>query len=756
MCLGTISFPVVKRTVAASSCNKSNPPTKPAAVPSPAAEDRNVESFKQCASEAFCIPRNSGVLPVTPYNPDTIATWVFPGSKDFRKYQFRICRTALFANTMVCLPTGLGKTFIAAVIMHNFYRWFKEGMVFFLAPTKPLVDQQFEAFTQIIGDFNPKHLAQLTGKHRKTQRRTMYESAHVLFMTPQTLANDLEGGVIQEARITCIVFDEAHRATGNYAYCRIIKHLEIANVGYRVVGLSATPGSDENSIQDVITNLCISKIEARDETDPDVKQYTYNRNIEIINIKKTAEIAAVERLVWQVTAIPQQFLLEHHLLPWTRQRIPNKMVVLDWQTRFKAHSDEYQNRYGNDMVFLTYTSFSCLIALVNGYGMLLTHGIDAFRCFCAKFEDSANRKKGRKLILESEAFKALKKYLGEISNAEVHPKLTRTRDVLHAYYAAQKEDSQLQTIIFTQFVDSAREICKYFEGDKQVSARLFIGQANGYTQKRQIQIINEFKAFGFNTLIATCIGEEGLDIGNVNLIVCYDCTGSPVRMIQRFGRTARKQDGRVVILLSEEEERKYCLVKKKGHEVYKLLKTYSETAILEEKRRARSRTGVGVRPQGYRFVFYDFNPRMIDGKIVPRPVYLSEKEGKIEAPQKAICVEDRVCGREGPEAEEAKVLEKGKSMSLSAVEEEKVPAAGLARGKEEDHITPEELLAILAAGDLDQESRQKKEREEELSSEDLARLFEELSASPEGGSRKKRQLGVEHGDCKRRKLDLSP
>ncbi len=54
----------------------------------------------------------------------------------FRKYQYDIVRSCLFDNTLVSLPTGLGKTFIAAVVMYNFYRWYPAGKVVFMAPTK--------------------------------------------------------------------------------------------------------------------------------------------------------------------------------------------------------------------------------------------------------------------------------------------------------------------------------------------------------------------------------------------------------------------------------------------------------------------------------------------------------------------------------------------------------------------------------------------------------------------------------------------
>ena len=99
--------------------------------------------------QKYCIPLNSGSEPFANYNdarnPETqekaIDTWVYPASKAFRTYQFQIVRSALFENTLVTLPTGLGKTFIASTVMFNFHRWFTNGQIFFVAPTKPLINQ---------------------------------------------------------------------------------------------------------------------------------------------------------------------------------------------------------------------------------------------------------------------------------------------------------------------------------------------------------------------------------------------------------------------------------------------------------------------------------------------------------------------------------------------------------------------------------------------------------------------------------------
>jgi ERCC4-related helicase len=94
----------------------------------------------------------------------------------------------------------------------------------------------------------------------------------------------------------------------------------------------------------------------------------------------------------------------------------------------------------------------------------------------------------------------------------------------------------------------------------RASSRAFIGQGgsgkkgeSGMKQKEQKAVLQNFRDGVFNTLVATCIGEEGLDIPAVDLIVCYG-GASPTRNIQRMGRTGRHKEGRVVYILAQGKE----------------------------------------------------------------------------------------------------------------------------------------------------------------------------------------------------------
>ena len=74
-----------------------------------------------------------------------------------------------------------------------------------------------------------------------------------------------------------------------------------------------------------------------------------------------------------------------------------------------------------------------------------------------------------------------------------------------------------------------------------------------------LQVVRNFRQGGYNTLVATCVGEEGLDIGEVDLIVCFDAHKSPIRLVQRMGRTGRKRSGRIVVIVAEGKEEQIYL-----------------------------------------------------------------------------------------------------------------------------------------------------------------------------------------------------
>ena len=220
---------------------------------------------------------------------ETSTTWIYPINVQVRKYQQDICRAALFANTLVCLPTGLGKTLIAAVVMYNYWRWFPTGIIVFMAPTKPLVAQQLKACYEIMG-IPETETAHLDGEMKQDKRALLWQSKRVFFCTAQTFHNDLEEEVCDPRRVVCVVVDEAHKAnTTGFAYAKVVGILSSYSNHFRILALSATPGSDARAIQHVIKHLKIEHIEARSEDDAELAPYVHDKQVEIVMAEKGCE-----------------------------------------------------------------------------------------------------------------------------------------------------------------------------------------------------------------------------------------------------------------------------------------------------------------------------------------------------------------------------------------------------------------------------------------------------------------------------------
>lgn len=210
-------------------------------------------------------------------------TWTYPVNVPLRDYQLSITKTALFSNTLVVLPTGLGKTLIAAVVMYNYFRWFPEGKIVFSAPSRPLVMQQIEACHNIMG-IPQEWTIDMTGQMGPSKRTHFWKAKRVFFVTPQVLEKDIQSGICLVKELVCLVIDEAHRAMGNYSYCVVVRKLMAVPVQLRIVALTATPGSKQKTIQNVIDNLHISTLEYRNESDRDVNPYVHNRKLELIEV----------------------------------------------------------------------------------------------------------------------------------------------------------------------------------------------------------------------------------------------------------------------------------------------------------------------------------------------------------------------------------------------------------------------------------------------------------------------------------------
>ncbi|XP_039712392.1 Fanconi anemia group M protein isoform X1 [Pteropus medius] len=572
------------------------PAAAEAAVAQPESDDDDVLLVAMYEAERQLSLENSG------FCTSAGALWIYPTNCPVRNYQLHVARAALFCNTLVCLPTGLGKTFIAAVVMYNFYRWFPSGKVVFMAPTKPLVTQQIEACYRVMG-IPQFHMAEMTGSTHAVTRKEIWSNKRVLFLTPQVMVNDLSRGACPAAEIKCLVIDEAHKALGNYAYCQVVRELVKYTNHFRILALSATPGSDIKAVQQVITNLLIGQIELRSEDSPDILPYSHERQVEKLVVPLGEELTAIQKAYVQILEAFASSLIQRNLL--MRRDIPNLTKYQIILARDQFRKNPSPNIVGVQQGIIE-GEFAVCISLYHGYELLQQMGMRSLYFFlCGIMDGTKGMTRAKNELRRNEDFMKLYNHLecmfahtrstsasgistiqkGDKDFFYSHPKLKKLEEIVvehfkswNAQNTSEKKCDKTRVMIFSSFRDSVQEIAEMLlQHQPIIRVMTFVGHASGksmkgFTQKEQLEVVKQFRSGGYNTLVSTCVGEEGLDIGEVDLIICFDAQKSPIRLIQRMGRTGRKRQGRIVVILAEgREERTYNQSQSNKRNIYRAI-----------------------------------------------------------------------------------------------------------------------------------------------------------------------------------------
>nr|XP_020446624.1 LOW QUALITY PROTEIN: Fanconi anemia group M protein [Monopterus albus] len=532
------------------------------------------------------------------FDSSSAKVWIYPTNYPIRGYQLKISEAALFQNTLVCLPTGLGKTFIASVVMYNFYRWYPSGKIVFMAPTKPLVAQQIEACYKVMG-IPQAHMAELTGSTAAKQRQELWRSKRVFFLTPQVMVNDLSRDTCPAQQVKCVVIDEAHKALGNHAYCQVIRQLVSQTLQFRILALSATPGGDTKSVQSVISNLLIAHIELRSEESPDIQAHSHQRSVEKVVVPLGEALSAYQARYLQVLEKFMSRLVQNRVMGHKDLRTLTKYQLILARDQFRKNPPAHIKGPQQGMLE---GDFALCISLYHGYELLMQMGLRSLFFYIQGIMDgSREMSRARNELQRTPTFMDLYHEMEAMfvkPSAGLdepfiysHPKLEKLEEVVLQHFRLWAESSadsnecpgsgpqdvSTRVMIFSSFRESVQEIAVMLNRRAPlIRVMTFMGQASagkgvkGFTQKEQLEVVHRFRQGGFNTLVSTCVGEEGLDIGEVDLIVCFDAQKNPIRLVQRMGRTGRKRRGRIVIILAEgREERTYNQSQSNKRSVYK-------------------------------------------------------------------------------------------------------------------------------------------------------------------------------------------
>jgi len=459
-----------------------------------------------------------------------------PNSIEIREYQTNLANDVKNQNCLIVLPTGLGKTTIALQVIVD-YMQNGTGGVLFLAPTRVLVNQHYEFLKEnlLIAD-----IGIVTGEDLLSKRKKKWMNS-VVCATPEITKNDFARNMVSPNQFALVVFDEAHRTVGDYAYSIIAKYFQ--NTDTRILAMTATLPSEKEKAKEIVTRLRIKNLIERSDESPDVKPYIQKTETEWVRVDLTKEMKAIQMCI--------KLALEERY----KELRKNGLRLSDNKSLSQLlNARQYvltQNRRSAKPLFTA-------IRITYALNIFEAHGITPFLKFC----DRTKEKKGAgiKDLFETDPnfTRAISLAKNQQSNGLEHPKIDRLVDILH--------DVKSKVLIFSSYRDSVNVIHQKLL-DMNISAEILIGKSGetGLKQKKQIETVQRFRDGVTKALIATRVGEEGLDISEVNLVIFYDNVPSSIRFVQRKGRTGRKDRGRLVVLIAKNtiDETYYFIGKRK-------------------------------------------------------------------------------------------------------------------------------------------------------------------------------------------------
>ena len=491
-----------------------------------------------------------------------------------RAYQIRSLRSALTSSSLMVMPTGFGKTAVEWMAMAEFLLK-DEGKILLIAPTTGLVEQQERMAKEMI-KLDNNEISRYTGEIAPKNRPAIWRSSKIIMATSQVIRNDAQSGTIDLSEVSLLIVDEAHHATGNHAYAQVGDLYLNAKPDAIVLAATASPGSNERNILEVASRLGIERLDVSRREEPLLKPYGVELHNEPIRIELPDEL---------LTLI---FPLQHHQNEEVErlQRMgflaPTKHLtsrIIEDAQRSASAAIQRRDARGYDAA----RRISDLRRMHLLIDLLKTQGLKSALSYLSRAEED-----GRSGERGTNRFVSLKPIhdfrIGARDLSELHPKTSKVKEMS---IAQLNHNPESKILIFTEYRDTVENLLDVLGSIENLNVDKFIGQSSrgkrkGMTQRQQLEQLRKFREGEINVLVATSVGEEGLDVPSADLVILYEPVPSAIRAIQRRGRTARQSDGTVKTLITKNtrDEFVHSAAKIREERMYTLLDTIQKRGRL--------------------------------------------------------------------------------------------------------------------------------------------------------------------------------
>ncbi|MGB1461662.1 MAG: helicase-related protein [Candidatus Thalassarchaeaceae archaeon] len=465
------------------------------------------------------------------------------GNVEARAYQLQAVDDAMAGSTLLILPTAAGKTAVAWMsIVERMEQ--SMGWALVIAPTVALSNQHLENAIPVLSKAEEWCPIVLSGQQTASKRPEMWSGSKLVFATPQVVRNDVRNGVLSLEDCCLLVVDEAHHCTGEHAMAEVAEMYLAQSKNPLILATTASPGSRKEQVHEICRRLEIQKIHLRTRDDPMLAEFLAELEVEEMGVAVPSEIRdLVEPLrIWQEGIVDRERRTGMYVMPGAI----NQAGLTNAMDRAQSAIQR-----GDTRGYRSSSQMATAMRLHHLINHLLCQGIAASRHFLSRMEAEDSKSKSAKDFLRDPRVRSLSDRLLEMD--EVHSKVGAVRRMVRERI---KRDPESRIIVFANYRDTVEALENALAGLEGVKAIQFIGQSSrsgsgGLTSKQQIARLDEFRSGGANVLVATSVGEEGLDIPSADLVIFYEPVSSEIRTIQRRGRTGRRRGGEVVVLIAE-------------------------------------------------------------------------------------------------------------------------------------------------------------------------------------------------------------
>ena len=463
------------------------------------------------------------------------------GIVEARAYQLEAVDEALNSSMLLVMPTAAGKT--AVIWMMISEKLSRGGKAIMIAPTVGLVDQHIRSLREVLN--LDDEIVSVTGQIPPAKRIEKWNGARLVVATPKVVVNDANNGVVDLSDFSVLVVDEAHHCTGDHAMAQVCDKYISENLDPHVLGVTASPGHRPETVREICSRTGALRIHIRNSGEEMLSGYLSELEVREITVTVPEEMIRLSEpfKIWQQGIVDRERRLGRYVMPG--------MINFSGLSNAMDRAKSAIGR-GEASGYQSVSQIAVAMRLHHLINCLMSQGVSASREYLDRLEDEeSGSKKTVRDFLRDIRIRELRTNLAEMD--EIHSKIGAVRRMVRERI---KRDSMSRIIVFANYRDTIASLEASLEGLKGITPIRFVGQSSrgsrkGLSGREQVRRLDEFRNGNANVLLATSIGEEGLDIPSADLVIFYEPVSSEIRTIQRRGRTGRKRLGEVIVLIAE-------------------------------------------------------------------------------------------------------------------------------------------------------------------------------------------------------------